>query len=110
MEKKLMPAPIDGKNVTNDWIEEIFDDGNCTRGGHNMMTGFVGGSVCCCWITCHLIFWQIVQDFAKHADSCYELLLKRLKEHDTPPLVVKYDTSLKKEKLMLLQRFYWEDE
>lgn len=111
MEKKLIPAPIDGKNVTSDWIDEIFDDGNCTRGGRNMVTGFIGGSVCCCWITGHLIFWQIAQDFANNAGCCYDLLLKRLKKHDDDEnLVVKYDTSMKKEKLLLLQKFYFKDE
>lgn len=26
MKQKLIPAPLDGKNVTTEWIEELFDD------------------------------------------------------------------------------------
>ncbi len=109
MEKKLIPAPLDGKNVTTDWIEEIFDDGNCTYDGKETYTGFVKGSVCCCIYHGYHIIWHINKDFAANAKQSYEELIKRLKEHDTPSLVVKYDTSMKKE-LFLMQKFYWEDE
>lgn len=30
---KVIPAPIDEKNVTTDWIEELFDDYSCIWGG-----------------------------------------------------------------------------
>lgn len=109
MEKKLIPAPIDEKNVTSDWIEEIFDDGNCTRGGRNMVTGFIGGSVCSCIYKGNHILWQINKEYADNAEKSYDQLIKRLKEHDTPPLVVLYDTS-KREELFLLQTFHWKDE
>lgn len=109
MSKKLIPAPIDEKNVTSDWIEEIFDDNNYTYDGRNMYVGFVMGSVCCCMYHKNRIFWQIVQDFAKKALESYNELLRRLREHDEPPIVVKYDTSLY-DRLLLLQQFYFEDE
>ena len=28
-EKELIPAPIDNKNVTTDWIEDVFDHQSC---------------------------------------------------------------------------------
>ena len=109
MEKKLIPAPLDEKNVMTDWIGEIFDDYDCTYDGKRTYTGFVKGSVCSCMYHNNHIIWQINQHFSVDAKLSYEELIKRLKEHDTPPLVIKYDTSMKKE-LFLLQKFYWEDD
>lgn len=106
MEKKLIPAPIDNKNVTTDWIEEIFDNfGDCISSG-NKFTGFVKDSVCCCEHINNHLFWHIPQNFAKDAKASWDELIRRLKEHDTPPLIVKYDESMKDE-LLLLQSFYW---
>lgn len=106
MEKKLIPAPIDGKNVTTDWIEEIFDNcGDCVRNG-NKFTGFVKGSVCCCQHLSNNLFWHINKDFAENAKDSWDELIRRLKEHDTPSLVVKYDESMKDD-LLLLQRFFF---
>lgn len=103
--KKII-APIDNKNVTTDWIEEIFDNcGDCVR-NDNKFTGFVKDSVCCCEFINNHLFWHIPKDFAKNAKESWEELIKRLKEHDTPPLFVKYDDSMKDE-LLLLQSFYW---
>ena len=106
MEKKLIPAPIDGKNVTTDWIEEIFDNcGDRVRNG-NKFTGFVKGSVCCCQHLSNNLFWHINKDFAENAKDSWDELIRRLKEHDTPSLVVKYDESMKDD-LLLLQRFFF---
>ena len=108
MREKLIPAPLDEKNVTTDWIEEVFDDCNCTRNG-SVYTGFVKDSVCSCLVGRNTIIWKIDKDYAKDAGLSYTELLKRLREHDTPPLVVKYDTSMK-ETLLLGQRFFFRDD
>lgn len=106
MEKKLIPAPIDEKNVTSDWIAEIFDNcGDCVM-HDNKFTGFVKDSVCCCEYINNHLFWHIPQNFAKNARESWDELIRRLKEHDTEPLVVKYDESMKDE-LLLLQSFFW---
>lgn len=34
MEKKLIPAPIDEKNIVSDFIEEFMQDWNIYRNGH----------------------------------------------------------------------------
>lgn len=106
MEKDLIPAPIDGKNVMRDWIEEIFDGCDCTFDGKNQHTGFVKGSACSCIYLNNNLFWQLHQNFCRDASSSYEELVRRLKEHDTPTLVVKYDDSMKSD-LLLLQRFFF---
>ena len=42
-EAKLIPAPLDEKNLTTDWIEEAFDNYSCSCGGkrNNVYTGIV---------------------------------------------------------------------
>ncbi len=109
MEKKLIPAPLDEKNVTTDWIESVFDYYDYTYDGKNTYTGFVKGSVCCCVYHGNHIIWHINQHYSVNAKQSYEELIKRLHEFDTAPLVVKYDTSMREE-LFLMQKFYWEDE
>ena len=46
MDKNRIIAPIDGKNVCTDWIEQIFDDSNVvstTKHHMNKVCGFVDG-------------------------------------------------------------------
>lgn len=113
MKKKLIPAPLDGKNVTRDWICEIFDNYDCILGGKHdeIYSGFVSERPTNCYIYGNQVYWHI----DKYAcgifvlDDAYKELIRRLKEHDTPPLVVKYDTSMKNE-LILLQQFFFEDD
>lgn len=105
-EKSLIPAPIDGKCILADWIEDVFDNyGDCVRTG-NIFTGFVKDSVCCCRYFNNHLFWHIAQDFSKNAEESWNELIKRLKEKDSPELVVKYDESMK-DKLLLMQSFYF---
>lgn len=105
MEITLVPAPIDEKNITSDWIEEIFDDCNCTFSG-NTVTGFINGAACTCTYQKNHIYWEIHKFFGGN-DRIYNELVKRLKERDVVPyIVVKYDDSLSKE-LMLKQSFFF---
>lgn len=111
MKKKLIPAPLDGKNVTRDWICEIFDNYDCILGGKRdeIYTGFVDSRPTTCIVNGNTILWHINKWYCSvyTLKEVYENLIKRLKEHDTPPLVVKYDTSMKDE-LILLQQFFFE--
>lgn len=114
MSKKLIPAPLDGKNVTTDWMEEIFDGYNyvpCERDGM-ILTGFVANRPVTCYISDNMLFWHIDKwmcgVFA--LNDAYDELIRRLKKLDSPPsppLVVKYDTSMRDEQI-LLQQFFFE--
>lgn len=108
--EKLIPAPLDEKNVTTDWIDDIFDDSNCTCNG-STYTGFINDSVCSCLVGRNTIIWKIDKDYAKDALGSYNELQKRLKvlDGENPGLVVRYDTSMQ-EQLLLGQRFYWAEE
>lgn len=111
MKEKLIPAPLDEKNVTTDWIDDIFDDSRCIQNGSGTYTGFVEDSVCSCLVGRHTIIWEINSNYSRDAEKSYNELEKRLKaiDNENPDLVVKYDTSMK-EMLFLGQKFYFKDE
>ena len=71
--EKLTPAPLDEKNVTTDWIDDIFDDSSCTCNG-STYTGFVKDSVCSCLVGSNTIIWKIDKDYAKDAMQSYKEL------------------------------------
>ncbi len=100
--KQFIPAPIDGKNLTTDWIEEIFDDYSCLVHGHTFV-GFVDGVVCHCTYCANFILWQVNKACA------YDELISRLKKKDTDSFHVVYDDTMKRNNV-LLQKFYWENE
>lgn len=108
---KLIPAPIDGKNVMTDWIEEIFDEHSCIVGGKQgeIRMGFVDNRPVTCFVSGNAIFWHINKWMCGIfvLQKAYRNLIKRLREHDTPPLVVKYDTSMVDD-CILMQRFFFE--
>jgi len=110
MEKNLIPAPIDEKNVTSDWIAEIFDNYGdyCIMNG-NKCVGFVKDSVCTCMYIDNHIIWYFPMVFATDVKASWDELIKRLKKHDAPPLVVKYDFS-QADSFFLKQSFYWEND
>lgn len=108
--KNLYPAPIDGKNVTDDWISEVFDNcGDAVTNGNGIITGFVKRSVVCCSYFGNTIFWQVIKGFGENAGASYDELVRRLKERDNERLVVEYDDSMKGA-MLLVQKFYWPDE
>ena len=61
-ENKLIPAPLDEKNVTTDWIEMVFDDYNCTCGGHKdrSYVGFVNECAVLARIHNNSLWWNIM--------------------------------------------------
>ncbi len=108
--KKLMPNPLDGKNLTRDWIEEIFEDYDCLYNGRDTYTGFVKNAVCCCEVSYNTIFWKII-DFDSsdlHSKEAYDELIKRLNKHS------KYlgvsEMTLFERDFSILQNFFYEDE
>ena len=57
--ERLIPAPIDEKNITSDWIEDIFD--NCCFGGkgNNIYVGFIKDCVVLCEYHGNVINWKV---------------------------------------------------
>ena len=108
MEEKLIPAPIDDKNVMTDWIEEMFDDGSCiTDYNHNRIIGFIEQCpVLVKWYR-NRIEWKFVDrdnDNSKGVDSLWKKLEKKAKAN--PELI--QDPSVIGDGIA--QNFYWRDE
>lgn len=53
----LIPAPIDDKNITTDWIEEIFD-GQCCCQNNGTYIGFIKGLPIKADIKDNQIYWS----------------------------------------------------
>ena len=79
-----MIAPIDEKNVTSDWIEQIFDGYNCTytevKRTHKYC-GFVGGELVMCSYTFGtntLQWWIVIPSYDSETAYHYNERLQRV--------------------------------
>ena len=63
-EIKIIPAPLDEKNVTTDWIEELFDDYNCIWGGKSddVAIGFRDGYPFKASVSDNTIVWRFMAE------------------------------------------------
>ena len=111
-------APIDNKNVTTDWIESIFDEGNCTCGGYNaeFYTGFIQGCAVVAQINNNELRWQISAAFwsSWKIEEVYRVLMMRLKKCDedqdeNSSIYCEYYEVLRKDGY-LVQQFYFKDD
>jgi len=108
----LIPAPIDGKNITTDWIEEIFD-GQCSTSNGKTYLGFVKDLPIRCDIIENALCWQfLVPTDWWHRDvviPAMEELTKRLQVKDDADeghrIHVRYRKS--GNDTILWQEFYW---
>lgn len=57
--KKLIPAPLDEKNVTTDWIEELFDDQSALYGKDKMLGFMAGAAVEASW-SGNVLHWKVL--------------------------------------------------
>ena len=109
-EKTLMPAPIDNKNVMQDWIEEIFDYQTCVWGEKNCAVGFIHEQpVFAAWTNNHLT-WKFTEVRLLDDDGCDHLavLKDRLNDaHDPDGDLVE---TFRVARNVLWQSFYWKNE
>ena len=112
--ERLIPAPIDEKNITSDWIEDIFD--NCCYGGkkNNIYVGFIRDCVILCEYHNNIINWKVESECfnGKSArEDAFNELRKRLEilDKENDGLVVKY-SPFSEGVLCIEQRFFFKDE
>ena len=109
--KNLIPAPIDDKNITTDWIEEIFDDQSALRSKHGFM-GFIAGVGVVCYIKGNKLQWMLIHggyyesegDMRKALDTLYKRLQEKDKDNE------EYDITTEYYRIGLIglnQSFYW---
>lgn len=111
---KKINAPIDGKNVTTDWIEEIFDHCNAVGGskyGAERLCGYVDNNLVEGWyrrggnVISWTIYGVVTEDYLNEVK---DELTKRLKEHEDPDREL--FSEIKDEGHILFQSFYWRQE
>ena len=110
-----MIAPIDEKNVTSDWIEQIFDCLNCTH-TETKRTHKYCGFVLDELVMCSYVFgtntltWKIFAEGERvqDAETAKSTLLHTLKEIDkeNEGLICEYDVQGN----TIYQSFYWGEE
>lgn len=112
--ERLIPAPIDEKNITSDWIEDIFD--NCCFGGkeNNIYVGFICDCVVLCEYHDNIIKWKVESECfngKSERENAFNELRKRLETIDKESfdLAVKY-SPFDKDVTCLTQSFFFKDE
>lgn len=107
-EKKLIPAPIDNKNVTTDWIEEVFDYQTCIWGKRESAIGFIHDRPVVAEWSENNLFWKFVEEESIDGSDHLEELRKRLKVYDdaNPELVESHNVIGN----YFWQKFYWKNE
>lgn len=107
MEEKLIPAPIDDKNVMTDWIAEVFDDSFCVADyKNNQILGFI--ELCPVHVKWYRnrLEWHFV-DHQVDNKSAIDFLTKKLEEK------AKANPELLQDWFVIgdgiAQNFYWRD-
>lgn len=105
----LIPAPVDDKNVSTDWMEEIFDDCAGVLLNHTYVGVIAERLVTARWDG-NTITWQVIPDNFRDLSTAYSQLYDRLtkRNEEDERLLVKHDVSC--HPLKIIQRFYWKEE
>ena len=74
-EKDLHPAMINGKDVTTDWLESIFDE-DCVVKDGNMMIGFINHKAVQVSWERNTLSWLVSNEFGV-GDPAFTLLVLR---------------------------------
>lgn len=104
--ERIIKAPIDEKNVTSDWIEEVFDYSVMID---NVCTGFIRDCLVTCKYESNNLYWEVETMFfniGKDADAAFTELKNRLETFDDDDsLFVR--THIYERKKCLVQQFFF---
>jgi hypothetical protein len=102
-----IPAPLDGKNVTTDWIEGIFDDQNCVE-KKDCAVGFIQDQpVLVAW-NGNSILWKFTELETIEGSIPLAVLKDRLKRFNDPERDLVDEFHIIRN--ILLQKIFWKDE
>ena len=100
-------ALIDGKDVTTDWIEEVFDNFECIKRKKEFL-GYLMGNVlyAVCWG--NMITWEILDGNEK--DFAFDVLKHHLEglESDEQNIYSEISANLKNH--TIIQKFYFKED
>lgn len=90
MEKNLIKAPIDEKNVSSVWIDQVFDNLAFVQSGEKYV-GFINDVPAWCEIYDNFVSWELCgDDGIEQAFSELKYRLKQIDNENPDNLVVKY--------------------
>lgn len=104
---KIIAAPIDEKNVSTDWIEDVFDGQRCVQ-NDNGMVGFIDGCPTYVFWRSNLLFWILKEDFPSDLGKTMNELKHRLSEFEDPDTNLFSTISVARNELS--QRFYFKED
>ena len=109
MEKKI--AKINGKDISSDWIEEIFDEFLRYGDSGKHYLGVIQDVPCGCVVSSYAIVWWMdyYLDIEFKAVKAYNELHRRLRKKDEQDENVfsEFKTRHTNEKFVFTQTFYW---
>lgn len=102
--KELLSAPIDGKNVTTDWIEEVLDF-QTGLFGKGCVVGFVSESPVIATWSDNVLTWRFPNMVSVQSSKELKVLQERLGYYDdlNTDLISEYSV----EGNALIQKFFW---
>lgn len=107
MKKELLPAPVDGKSVTHDWIENILDY-HTGVWGKRCIVGFVSESPVIVTWSGNMLTWKFPNMTSVQSSKELSVLKERLSVYDDAnvDLIHKYSVVGN----ALIQEFFWNNE
>jgi len=102
---KLIPAPLDEKNVTTDWIEELFDEQSALY-SKNKRLGFMAGATMQASWSGNVLKWKVL-------DGDRYTAINRLRERNRDRYPEEESPFIIKEQILAnvcIWRFYWKEE
>ena len=98
-------ALIDGKNVTTDWVEEMFDSFECIK-RNNEFLGYCMGNVLYAVYCANVITWEILDGMNK--SLAVVALEERLKGRESEEQGIY--SEITRHGYVLVQRFYFKED
>lgn len=115
--KNLIPAPIDSKNIVEDWIEEIFDGQCAVTNGKDKYLGFINEVAMECTINNNALIWSCIDGITSPHREFKEKALNELRERlercfdDNDRIIVDYRRYAQGYGFYtLVSAFYWANE
>ena len=106
MSKKLNPAPIDNKNVMEDWINDVFDNGDYTK-DRKRIIGFIDHSPAMASWHDNVLIWTFYEEGWLDRQNSIEELRRRLAEKEDPNSILY--SLITGDEHGLVQKFYWKE-
>lgn len=106
MSKNLIPAPIDNKNVMEDWINDVFDNGDCTE-DRKRIIGFIDHSPAMASWHDNVLIWTFYEEAWMDRQNSIKELKRRLAEKEDPNSNLY--SLITGDEHGLVQKFYWKE-